>query len=155
MSWSRRSPSPPTSSSARPAPSRGARERPYGSSIAGSAVTSQLLIDMPAEGAARLLTLSLIERLTQYSAAMTRNGEPPRARPQVASYRTTVRRLRAGMTLYGSALGSGVPRKARRRLGDLADAAERLHRAEVQIAWAARLVPPPEQRLAGEPLGDG
>src|SRR3954471_12075738 len=113
-----------------PGPSRAARERPSVSSTAGSAVTSQLLVEMPAQSAARLLTLSLLEQLPQYAAALA-SADPRQASRHAAGFRSIVRRLRASMALYHDALGDGVPRKARRRLRTLGDAAERLYRADV------------------------
>src|SRR4029450_3897091 len=41
------------------------------------------------------------------------------------------------------ALGDGIPRKARRRLTGPQQAAERLYRADVQLAWGARHGPAP------------
>jgi hypothetical protein len=112
-------------------------------------MTSQLLIEMPAEGAARLLTLSLLEQVS--SAAGDRRREARNAE----TYRAAVRRLRACLTLYADALGDSVPRKARRRLRQLVNAAERLHRGDVQLAWIGRHVPRPEQLENSIPLGDG
>jgi hypothetical protein len=40
--------------------------------------------------------------------------------------------------LYSDVLGDSVPRKARRRLRRLANATERVHDADVQLAWLAR-----------------
>ena len=110
------------------------------SSTVDSVVTSQLLVEMPAQSAARLLTLSLLEQLPQYASALT-SADPRQASRHVAGYRSIVRRLRASMALYDDALGDGVPRKARRRLRTLSDAAERLYRADVQLAWCARHMP--------------
>jgi hypothetical protein len=66
-----------------------------------------------------------------------------------------VRRLRACLTLYADALGDSVPRKARRRLRELMNAAERQHRGDVQLAWIGRHTPRPEQLENSVPLGDG
>ena len=117
-------------------------------------MTAQLLIEMPAEGAARLITLSLLEQLSQYAATSAANGDGPHPPQHVAPYRAAVRRLRACLMLYADALGDSVPRKARRRLRELGDAAERLHRADVQLTWLARRGPAPGTDTAGLP-GDG
>ena len=117
-------------------------------------MTSQLLVEMPAQSAARLLTLSLLEQLPQYAAALT-SPDPRYAARQVVAYRSIVRRLRASMALYDDALGDGVPRKARRRLRALSDAAERLYRADVQLAWCARHTPEPGHVASVGVLGDG
>lgn len=106
-------------------------------------MTSQLLIEMPAEGAARLITLSLLEELSQYASAMV--ADPPNSSRYLIPYRAAVRRLRSCIVLYADALGSSIPRKAQRRLRALCDAAERLHRAEVQVAWCARHAAVPQQ----------
>ena len=117
-------------------------------------MTSQLLVDMPAQSAARLLTLSLLEQLPQYAAPLT-STDPRYASRHVAAYRSTVRRLRASMMVYTDALGDGVPRKARRRLRALGEAAERLYRADVQLAWCARHAPEPGHVASIGVLGDG
>jgi hypothetical protein len=124
------------------------------SSTADNVVTSQLLVEMPAQSAARLLTLSLLEQLPQYAAALTA-ADPRQASRHVAAYRSIVRRLRSSMALYDDALGNGVPRKARRRLRTLSDAAERLYRADVQLAWCARHAPEPGHVAAVGVSGDG
>ena len=117
-------------------------------------MTSQLLVEMPAQSAARLLTLSLLEQLPQYAAALT-SPDPRYASRQVAAYRSIVRRLRASMALYDDALRDSVPRKARRQLRTLSDAAERLYRADVQLAWCARHTPEPGHVASVGVLGDG
>jgi hypothetical protein len=109
---------------------------------------------MPAQSAARLLTLSLLEQLQQYAAALT-SADPRHASRYVATYRGIVRRLRASTALYADALGDGVPRKARRRLRALSDVAERLYRADVQLAWCARHAPAPGHVESVGVLGDG
>ena len=109
---------------------------------------------MPAQSAARLLTLSLLERLRQYAAALT-SPDPQQALRHVAGYRSIVRRLRASVALYDDALGDGVPRKARRRLRRLSDTAERLYDADVQLAWCARHTPEVGHVASVGVLGDG
>jgi hypothetical protein len=118
-------------------------------------MTSQLLIEMPAEGAARLLTLSLLEQMSQFAWASAAIPDPRYASRYAATYRGVVRRLRASLTLYGDALGDGLSRKARRRLRALASAAERLHRADVQLAWCARHVAAPGHVEQVGAVGDG
>lgn len=124
------------------------------SSTVDSAMTSQLLVEMPAQSAARLLTLSLLEQLPQYATALA-SADPRQASRHAAGFRSIVRRLRASMALYDDALGDGVPRKARRRLRTLGDAAERLYRADVQLAWCARHTPEPGHVASVGVLGDG
>ena len=116
-------------------------------------MTSQLLIEMPAEGAARLLTLSLLEELSQYAAGTA--SDPRLTIRHAAAYRAGVRRLRSCIVLYADALDDGVTRKARRRLGSLSNAAERFHRADVQFSWcSARVSTPVHAAGVGVP-GDG
>jgi len=124
------------------------------SSTVGSAVTSQLLVEMPAQSAARLLTLSLLEQLPQYAAALA-SADSRQASRHAAGFRSIVRRLRASMALYDEALGDGVPRKARRRLRTLGEAAERLYRADVQLAWCAGHMPEPGHVASVGVSGDG
>lgn len=92
---------------------------------------------MPAEGAARLLTLSLLEQLSLHAAAA---NDPSNAASTVTvdAYRTVLNRLRRCITLYRDALGSSVPRKARRRLRNAAKAANGLRDVDLQLAWLAR-----------------
>src|SRR5687768_16746999 len=88
---------------------------------------------MPAEGAARLLALSLLEQL---SLAETTAGDGAGSSSgRDDTYRNTLNRLRACLTLYGVALGESVSRKARARLRATAKAANALHRVERQLAW--------------------
>lgn len=117
-------------------------------------MTSQFLIEMPAEGAARLLTLSLLEQLTQPTPAPSANGDVASAHSHDA-YRSALARLRGCIALYAEALGDSVPRKARRALRSLGTAADRLRRTSVQLAWARSMMPAPAERDATEPLGDG
>ena len=109
---------------------------------------------MPAQSAARLVTLSLLEQLPQYATALA-SGDPRQASRHVAGYRSSFRRLRASMALYDDALGDGIPRKARRRLRMLSDAAERLYRADVQLSWCARHTPGVGHVASVGMLGDG
>jgi len=106
-------------------------------------MTSQLLIEMPAEGAARLITLSLLEEVSQYASATA--ADPRNSSRYAVAYRAAVRRLRACVALYADVLDDSVSRKTRRRLRALGNAAERLHRADVQVAWCARHIAVPEQ----------
>jgi hypothetical protein len=117
-------------------------------------MASQLLVEMPAEGAARLLTLSLLEQLPQY-ASETGSLRPQHTSRYAAGYGATIRRLRASLALYAEALGDGIPRKARRRLRALQQAAERLYRADVQLAWCARYAPAPGHAESVGMVGDG
>lgn len=109
---------------------------------------------MPAQSAARLLTLSLLEQLPQNASALA-SGDPRDVSRYAGMYRSVVRRLRACLSLYADALGDGVPRKMRRRLRALSNAAERLYRADVQLAWCARHAPAADHFETVGVLGDG
>jgi hypothetical protein len=124
------------------------------SSTGDNVVSSQLLVDMPAQSAARLLTLSLLEQLPQ-NASVLASPDARDVSRYIAAYRSVVRRLRACLALYADAFGDGVPRKARRRLRAVSDAAERLYRADVQLAWCARHAPAPGHVETVGLLGDG
>jgi len=124
------------------------------SSTGDNVVSSQLLVDMPAQSAARLLTLSLLEQLPQ-NASVLASPDARDVSRYIAAYRSVVRRLRACLALYADAFGDGVPRKARRRLRAVSDAAERLYRADVQLAWCARHAPGPGHVETVGLLGDG
>ena len=124
------------------------------SSTGDNVMSSQLLVDMPAQSAARLLTLSLLEQLPQNASALA-SADPRDVSRYAAMYRSVVRRLRACLSIYADALGNGVPRKARRRLRTLSDAAERLYRADVQLVWCARHAPSPGHVETVGVLGDG
>jgi hypothetical protein len=117
-------------------------------------MTSQLLIEMPAEGAARLLTLSLLEQLSQRTPEPNANGDTSTARAH-DTYRSALGRLRGCVALYADALGDSVPRKSRRALRSLGAATDRLHRTGVQLAWSRRMMPDVGERDALESLGDG
>jgi len=103
---------------------------------------AQLLIDMPAEGAARLLVLSLLEQLSlhapPFEAVGATNGTPKRNE----AYTAALHRLRASIALYGDVLGTNLPRRACRRLRTLARIATRLHHIDDQLAWLARSIKP-------------
>lgn len=101
---------------------------------------AQLLIDMPAEGAARLLVLSLLEQLSLHAPPFevvgTTNGAPKRDE----AYTAALHRLCASIALYDEVLGTNLPRRARRRLRALARIATRLHHIDHQLAWLARSI---------------
>jgi hypothetical protein len=105
-------------------------------------VAAQLLIDMPAEGAARLLTLSLLEQLSLHAVAIRDTPEATAVGRTDDAVRAAVNRLRGCVLLYREALGASMSRKARRRLRAVAKAANALHRSDVQLAWLAETKPP-------------
>lgn len=98
-------------------------------------MTQQLLIEMPAEGAASLLTLSLLEQLMQGHAT---SSDPTKASGPSSTFEGNLARLRGCMRIYSDALGDDIPRKARRHLRELSDIVRRLRQADTQLGWITR-----------------
>lgn len=98
-------------------------------------MTQQLLIEMPAEGAARLLTLSLLEQLMQGHAP---ESDPAKLSGPSSTFEGNLARLRGCMSIYSDALGDDIPRKARRHLRQLSDTVRRLRHADTQLGWITR-----------------
>ena len=98
-------------------------------------MTQQLLIEMPAEGAARLLTLSLLEQLMQGHSAPS---DQSKAAGPSSTFEGHLARLRGCMSIYSGALGDDIPRKARRHLRELSDTVRRLRQADTQLGWITR-----------------
>jgi hypothetical protein len=125
-------------------------------------VASQLLIDMPAEGAVRLLMLSLLEQLSVSTAPHVTvpydvtPGTTSIARPGDA-YRAVVNRLRGCLALYDETLAPSISRKVRRRLRLIAKLANARHDVNLQLAWLARAAAPGATTgsdSSGEPPND-
>ena len=122
---------------------------------------AQLLIDMPAESASRLLTLSLLEQLSVHGTRppqATPPGDPTRETnavpPRADAYRAVVNRLRGCIALYAEALDESIPRKVRRKLRALAKATNDLHDVDVQRAWLARIDHTGQSSLAAQWVRD-
>jgi hypothetical protein len=98
-------------------------------------MTQQLLIEMPAEGAARLLTLSLLEQLMHGAAT---SADPTKTGGPSTTFEANLARLRGCMSIYADALGDDIPRKARRHLRQLSDTVRRLRQADTQLGWITR-----------------
>jgi hypothetical protein len=98
-------------------------------------MTQQLLIEMPAEGAARLLTLSLLEQLMQGPGP---SSDPATPAGPSTTFEGMLARLRGCMSIYSDALGDDIPRKARRQLRQLSDTVRRLRQADTQLGWITR-----------------
>src|SRR5262245_20232328 len=110
------------------------------------AAAPQLLIEMPAETAVRLLVRSLLEQLTQAA-----NAQSVEAETAVTQWEQATRRLDACVALYAESLESSISGKGRRRIRGLARRSERAHRAQVHLAWLRRFlvsVPSDLQALA-------
>lgn len=89
----------------------------------------QLLIEMPAEAATRLLIRSLLEQLSQMASPRSDDG-----------WRIATHRVTECASLYAEPLAGSIPRKPRRRLRELASDAERVRRTDVQLAWLGRFL---------------
>src|SRR5688572_30998893 len=102
---------------------------------------------MPAEGAVRLLMLSLLEQLSVSTAPHVTvpydvtPGTTSIARPGDA-YRAVVNRLSGCLALYDETLAPSISRKVRRRLRLIAKLANARHDVNLQLAWLARAAAP-------------
>jgi hypothetical protein len=106
-----------------------------------------LLIDMPAEGAARLLTLSLVEELARLGPAAEEGDGAQDGRwaaDRVVAYHAAASALRGGVASFGDALRGSVTRKTRRRLRALARVAGDVRALDRQLVWTASYAAPPE-----------
>lgn len=101
----------------------------------------QLLIEMQAEPAARLLVRSLVEQISQMASPLADVSQGPPSVARLAAWRTATHRLSASVSLYAEALTDSVSRKSRRRLQGWSRQAERQHRAEAQLAWLRPFLP--------------
>jgi len=101
----------------------------------------QLLIEMQAEPAARLLVRSLVEQISQMASPLADVSQGPPSIARLAAWRTATHRLSASVSLYAEALTDSVSRKSRRRLQGWSRQAERQQRAEVQLAWLRPFLP--------------
>jgi len=101
----------------------------------------QLLIEMQAEPAARLLVRSLVEQISQMASPLADVAQGPPSVGRLAAWRTATHRLDASVTLYAEALTDSVSRKSRRRLHVWSRQAERQQRADVQLAWLRPFLP--------------
>ncbi|HUQ83192.1 MAG TPA: CHAD domain-containing protein [Gemmatimonadaceae bacterium] len=122
---------------------------------------AQLLIDMPAESASRLLTLSLLEQLSVHGAYPAgQPAVPDTARDTAAvatrgvAYRAVLNRLRGCVVLYDEMLSESISRKVRRRLRSIAKAANTLHDVDVQLIWLAQPDHAGQAKLAAQWLAD-
>ena len=91
------------------------------------------LVTLPAERAVRLLALSLLDVMVeQHDSLVASDGSDA-----VHDFRVAVRRLRSCLRAYEPQLRGSVPRRARRDLRKLADAAGDRRDLDVRLAWLA------------------
>lgn len=103
------------------------------------------LLDLPAEEAARLIALDLLDR----AADAARRLIDPTDAVALHDFRVAIRRLRSGLRAYRPEIGQAIPRPLRRRLAWLARATARSRDAETHLAWerAQERVLTPRQRV--------
>jgi CHAD domain-containing protein/CYTH domain-containing protein len=89
------------------------------------------LLDLPAEEAARLIALALLDGAAE---AARRLADPTDA-TALHDFRVATRRLRSCLQAYRPEIGGSIPRRRRRRLARLAEDTRRSRDTEVQLAW--------------------
>jgi CHAD domain-containing protein/CYTH domain-containing protein len=91
----------------------------------------EYLLDLPAEEAARLIALALLDRTAEAAQRLLDPTDPT----ALHDFRVATRRLRSGLQAYRPEIDGSVPGRLRRRLARLARATARSRDAEVQLAW--------------------
>ena len=118
-----------------PRPPAPAVARPVHSRVAvdpgGSLTLPDYLLDLPADEAARLIVLALLDRAAE---AGRRVGDPTDP-TGLHDFRVAVRRLRSGFQAYRPEIAASLPRRLRRRLARLARATRRSRDLEVHLEW--------------------
>lgn len=89
------------------------------------------LLDQPAQRAARVVAMRLLDEATQ---ARRRLGDADHP-AALHDFRVAVRRLRSWLRSLRPVLKGSIPKKARRRLGKAARATGRSRDAEVHLEW--------------------
>ena len=102
----------------------------------------EYLLDLPAEEAARLIALALLDRTAE---AALRLGDPtdPMA---LHDFRVATRRLRSCLQAYRPEIDGSVSPRLRRRLAKLGRATGRSRDAEVHLAWEREQEPAMSER---------
>lgn len=104
------------------------------------------LLARPAAQSVRLIAQGYLEDATQ---ALERTNDPADDQA-LHDFRVAVRRLRTTLRAYRPLLDDSVDRKARKRLGEVADTTNRLREAEAALEW---LRPLETGMTAGERVG--
>jgi CHAD domain-containing protein/CYTH domain-containing protein len=89
------------------------------------------LLDLPAEEAARLIALGLLDRTAETARRLTDSTDPM----ALHDFRVAIRRLRSGLQAYRPEIGGSVPRRLRRRLARLAVATRQSRDLETHLTW--------------------
>ncbi|MGN6393728.1 MAG: CHAD domain-containing protein [Gemmatimonadales bacterium] len=103
------------------------------------------LLDLPAEEAARLIALDLLDR----AADAARRLIDPTDAVALHDFRVAIRRLRSGLRAYRPEIACAISGRLRRRLARLARATARSRDAETHLAWERAQAPAltPRQRV--------
>jgi len=91
----------------------------------------EYLLDLPAEEAARLIALALLDRTAEAARRLLDPTDPT----ALHDFRVATRRLRSGLQAYRPEIDGSVPGRLRRRLARLARDTARSRDAEVHLAW--------------------
>ena len=91
----------------------------------------EYLLDLPAEEAARLIALALLDRTAETARRLLDPTDPT----ALHDFRVATRRLRCCLQAYRPEIDGSVPHRLRRRLARLARATTRSRDAEVHLAW--------------------
>jgi CHAD domain-containing protein len=89
------------------------------------------LLDLPAEEAARLIVLALLDRAAEAGRRVADPTDPM----GLHDFRVAVRRLRSGIQAFRPEIDASLSRGVRRRLARLARATGRSRDVEVHLAW--------------------
>jgi CHAD domain-containing protein/CYTH domain-containing protein len=102
----------------------------------------EYLLDLPAEEAARLIALALLDR----TAEAARRLDDPSDPTALHDFRVATRRLRCCLQAYRPEIDGSVTPSLRRRLARLARATARSRDAEVHLAWEREQEPALSER---------
>jgi CHAD domain-containing protein/CYTH domain-containing protein len=102
----------------------------------------EYLLDLPAEEAARLIALALLDRTSEAARRLLDPTDPT----ALHDFRVATRRLRSCLQAYRPEIDGSVPGRLRRRLARLARATVRSRDAEVHLAWEREQEPALSER---------
>jgi CHAD domain-containing protein len=102
----------------------------------------EYLLDLPAEEAARLIALALLDRTAETARRLAYPTDPM----ALHDFRVATRRLRSCLQAYRPEIDGSMPRPLRRRLTRLARATGQSRDAEVHLAWEREQEPALSQR---------
>ena len=102
----------------------------------------EYVLDLPAEEAARLIALALLDRTAEAARRLPDPTDPT----ALHDFRVATRRLRSCLQAYRPEIDGSVPGRLRRRLARLARATARSRDAEVHLAWEREQEPALSER---------